>query len=72
MKKLLFIRYKKSGRILEGGEQVSQKNFDILARLLGESNIDTVYIQIIASLTSYLHKVFLRVVVLLFYRIERE
>ena len=44
MKKLLFIRYKKSGRILEGGEQVSQKNFDILARLLGESNIDTVYI----------------------------
>ena len=43
-KRLLFIRYKKSGKILEGGEQVSQKNLDILARILGEENIDTVYI----------------------------
>jgi hypothetical protein len=44
MKKLLFIRYKKSKNILEGGEQGSQKNYNVLARLLGEENINVEYI----------------------------
>jgi len=44
MKKLLFIRYKKSKSILEGGEQCSQKNYNILSKLLGEENIMTYYI----------------------------
>jgi hypothetical protein len=44
MQKLLFIRYKKSKSILEGGEQGSQKNYNVLARLLGEENISVEYI----------------------------
>ena len=44
MKKLLFIRYKKSRHIFEGGEQGSQKNHDALCTLLGEENVDTIYI----------------------------
>jgi glycosyltransferase involved in cell wall biosynthesis len=44
MQKLLFIRYKKSKSILDGGEQASQKNYDMLARLLGEGNINVEYI----------------------------
>lgn len=42
MAKLLFITYKKFSGILEGGGQVSRKNYDMLAELLGEDNI-TVY-----------------------------
>ncbi|MBN1462954.1 MAG: glycosyltransferase family 4 protein [Paludibacteraceae bacterium] len=44
MNKLLFIRYKKTTGILEGGEQASQKNYDLLATLLGKENITTYYI----------------------------
>ncbi|MCB9017017.1 MAG: glycosyltransferase [Prevotellaceae bacterium] len=42
--KLLFIRYKKSKNILEGGEQGSQKNYNVLSKIIGEDNIDTYYI----------------------------
>ena len=44
MKKLLFIRYKKPGEILEGGEVLSKRTFDILGRLLGSENVHTLYI----------------------------
>ena len=44
MKRLLFIRYKKSKSILEGGEQGSQKNYNVLSHILGEENINTYYI----------------------------
>jgi len=44
MNKLLFVRYKKSKNILEGGEQGSQKNYNVLAKILGEGNIDTIYV----------------------------
>jgi glycosyltransferase involved in cell wall biosynthesis len=44
MPKLLFIRYKKSKNILEGGEQGSQKNYNVLSHLLGEENICTYHI----------------------------
>lgn len=42
--KILFIRYKKSKNILEGGEQGSQKNYNVLSKLVGEDNITTYYI----------------------------
>lgn len=44
MSRLLFIRYKKTANIFEGGEQVSQKNRVILTELLGEDNVTTYYI----------------------------
>lgn len=43
-KKLLFIRYKKTANVFEGGEQGSQKNWNVLCQLLGEENVDTYYI----------------------------
>ena len=42
--RILFIRYKKSKNILEGGEQGSQKNYNVLSQLVGEENITTYYI----------------------------
>lgn len=44
MKKLLFIRYKKTANVFEGGEQGSQKNWNVLTHLLGEENVYTYYI----------------------------
>lgn len=42
--KILFIRYKKSKNILEGGEQASQRNYNVLSRLVGEDHITTYFI----------------------------
>lgn len=42
--RILFIRYKKSKSILEGGEQCSTKNHNVLASIVGDDNIDTYYI----------------------------
>lgn len=41
---ILFIRYKKSRNILEGGEQGSQKNFNVLSRIVGEGHVTTYYV----------------------------
>jgi len=41
---ILFIRYKKSRNILEGGEQCSQKNHDVLSRIVGSGHVTTCYI----------------------------
>ena len=41
---ILFIRYKKSKNILEGGEQGSQKNYNVLSGLVGEDHISTYYV----------------------------
>lgn len=41
---ILFIRYKKSKNIFEGGEQCSQRNYNVLSQLVGEGNITTYYI----------------------------
>ena len=41
---ILFIRYKKSKNILEGGEQGSQKNYNVLSQLVGEDHITTYYV----------------------------
>lgn len=42
--RILFIRYKKSNKILEGGEQVSKKNYDVLSSIVGQDNVDIYYI----------------------------
>lgn len=44
MAKLLFIWYKRSKGILEGGGQCSLRNFQMLSSILGEENIDSYYI----------------------------
>ena len=44
MSQLLFIRYKKSKNILEGGEQGSQKNYNVLSKIVGSDNITTYYV----------------------------
>ena len=41
---ILFIRYKKSKNILEGGEQASQRNYNALSKLVGGDHIITYYI----------------------------
>ena len=41
---ILFVRYKKSQKIFEGGEQVSQKNFNLLSKIVGSDNITTYYV----------------------------
>jgi hypothetical protein len=44
MAKLLFIQYKKTGNVLEGGGQVSAKNLAHLQELLGAENIEEMHI----------------------------
>ena len=45
MSRLLFIRYKKTaGQILEGGEQCSERNVNVLRALLGQDNVDIFHI----------------------------
>ncbi|MBQ4377359.1 MAG: glycosyltransferase [Bacteroidales bacterium] len=44
MATLYFIRYRKNSGILEGGEQGSQKNYNVLSSILGEANITTYYV----------------------------
>jgi polysaccharide biosynthesis protein PslH len=41
MKKLLFIRYKKSESIPEGGDRATQRNLNVMTHFLGEENIHT-------------------------------
>ena len=42
--RILFIRYKKSKNIFEGGEQCSQRNYNVLSRFVGEGNVTTYYV----------------------------
>lgn len=44
MAKLLFIHYKKSGNILEGGEQCTNRNRSALAKIVGENNLTSYHI----------------------------
>ena len=43
-KKILFITYKKSKNILEGGGQGAKKNYEALCSLVGEQNVDCYYV----------------------------
>lgn len=42
--KVLFVRYKKTKDIFEGGEKGSQKNHDVIAEIVGKNNVTTYYI----------------------------
>ena len=44
MSKLLFIWYKRSKGILEGGGQCSLRNYQMLCEVLGEGNVDSYYV----------------------------
>lgn len=42
--KVLFITYKSSKNILEGGGQVAKKNYDMICSVVGEENVDCYYV----------------------------
>ena len=44
MTRILFVRYKKSDGILDGGEQVAEMHHDALVKLVGENNVNTFYL----------------------------
>lgn len=44
MTRVLFIRYKKSGGILDGGEQVAEMHYNALTKLFGEESIGTYFL----------------------------
>lgn len=44
MSKLLFIQYRPIGAIMNGGDQCTKRNYDMLCRVLGNENVDIYYI----------------------------
>ena len=44
MSKLLFIQYRPFGAVMNGGDQGTKKNLDMLCRVMGEKNIDVFYL----------------------------
>lgn len=44
MSKLLFIRYRKSDKILEGGEQCTWRNYNALTQILGADSVTTFHV----------------------------
>ncbi len=44
MSKLLFIQYRPFGTVMNGGDQGTKKNLDMLRRVLGEENVDVYYL----------------------------
>lgn len=44
MNRVLFIRYKKSGGILDGGEQVAEMHYNTLIQLVGKDCVDTYFL----------------------------
>ena len=44
MTKVLFIRFKKSDGILDGGEQVAEMHYETLTKLVGKEHVETVYV----------------------------
>ncbi|MBQ4390942.1 MAG: glycosyltransferase [Paludibacteraceae bacterium] len=44
MSKLLFIQYRPFGAVMNGGDQGTKKNLDMLRRVLGEENVDVYYL----------------------------
>ena len=43
-KKLLFIQYRPFGAVMNGGDQGTKKNLDMLCRVMGETNVDVFYL----------------------------
>lgn len=44
MSKLLFIQYRPFGAVMNGGDQGTKKNLDMLRRVLGEKNVEVFYL----------------------------
>ena len=44
MTKVLFVRYKKSNGILDGGEQVAETHYHALTQLVGDEQVDTIHV----------------------------
>jgi len=43
MSKLLFIQYRPAGKVMNGGDQCTKRNYDMLCRTLGEEEVDVYY-----------------------------
>lgn len=44
MSKLLFIQYRPFGAVMNGGDQGTKKNLDMLRRVMGEANVEVFYL----------------------------
>ena len=44
MSKLLFIQYRPFGTVMNGGDQGTKKNLEMLGRVLGDENIEVYYL----------------------------
>ena len=44
MKKLLFIQYRSFGAVMNGGDQGTKKNLEMLRSTLGDENVDVYYL----------------------------
>lgn len=44
MSRLLFIQYRPFGAVMNGGDQGTKKNLDMLRRVMGEENVDVFYL----------------------------
>ena len=54
MSRLLFIQYRPFGTVMNGGDQGTKKNLDMLRRALGEENVDVFYLHDKAGKSSVL------------------
>ena len=54
MSKLLFIQYRPFGKVMNGGDQGTKKNLDMLGRVIGKENIEVYYLHAKAGKSSIL------------------
>ncbi len=43
MAKLLFIQYRRAAKVMNGGDQCTKRNYDMLCQTLGSENVDVLY-----------------------------
>lgn len=44
MSKLLFIQYRRAGKVMNGGDQCTKRNYDMLCEVFGAKNVEVYYI----------------------------
>ena len=44
MPKLLFIQYRRAAKVMNGGDQCTKRNYEMLCKVLGKENVDVYYI----------------------------
>jgi len=44
MSKLLFIQYRRAAKVMNGGDQCTKRNYEMLCKVLGAENVDVYYI----------------------------